>query len=47
MMVDEMLYDTTWNGVVPINGLKFPDADFGAGYYNDHHFHYGWTRPLR
>jgi endo-1,3(4)-beta-glucanase len=35
-------YDTTWGGVVTANGLANPDADFGQGHYNDHHFHYGY-----
>eukprot|EP00667_Euglena_gracilis_P004714 EG_transcript_4740 len=39
---DALVYDETWFGTVPSNGLSSPDADFGAGYYNDHHFHYGY-----
>ena len=35
-------YDTTWGGVVSATGLANPSADFGQGYYNDHHFHYGY-----
>ncbi|HTN86238.1 MAG TPA: glycosyl hydrolase, partial [Sorangium sp.] len=37
-----LVYDTTWGGVVTTNGLADKDADFGQGYYNDHHFHYGY-----
>ncbi|KYF54174.1 hypothetical protein BE08_13360 [Sorangium cellulosum] len=36
------LYDTTWGGLVTTNGLEDKGADFGQGYYNDHHFHYGY-----
>jgi endo-1,3(4)-beta-glucanase len=39
---DKWQYDTTWGGVVPSSGVKDPGADFGAGYYNDHHFHHGY-----
>jgi endo-1,3(4)-beta-glucanase len=37
-----LVYDTTWGGVVTSNGLANPSVDFGQGYYNDHHFHYGY-----
>lgn len=30
-------YETTWNGVCSTKGLADPGADFGMGYYNDHH----------
>ncbi len=36
------LYDDTWGGVVTTNALANPGAEFGAGHYNDHHFHYGY-----
>ncbi|KDO28959.1 hypothetical protein SPRG_20067 [Saprolegnia parasitica CBS 223.65] len=35
-------YDTTYGGLVTKAGLADRDAEFGAGYYNDHHFHYGY-----
>jgi len=35
-------YDNTWGGVCTSEGLANRDADFGQGYYNDHHFHYGY-----
>ncbi len=38
----KLVYDTTWGGVVSRAGLLNPAADFGQGYYNDHHFHYGY-----
>lgn len=37
-----LLYDQTWGGVVSTAGINDPAADFGQGYYNDHHFHYGY-----
>jgi len=39
---DTLVYDSTYGGLVPKNGLADQAADFGAGYYNDHHFHYGY-----
>ena len=36
------LYDDTWGGTVSTNSLTGPGAEFGAGHYNDHHFHYGY-----
>ncbi|MEW6284295.1 MAG: glycosyl hydrolase, partial [Candidatus Eremiobacterota bacterium] len=39
---DPLRYDTTWGGLVALNGVNDVHADFGAGYYNDHHFHYGY-----
>ena len=40
--VDHLLYDVTYGGVVPKRGLLDPQADYGSGLYNDHHFHYGY-----
>ena len=37
-----LLYDKTWGGIVTTNGVADPLADYGNGYYNDHHFHYGY-----
>ena len=39
---DALLYDTTWGGIVSTNSLVDSGADFGNGYYQDHHFHYGY-----
>jgi endo-1,3(4)-beta-glucanase len=36
------VYDTTWGGLVTTDGLANPSLEFGAGHYNDHHFHYGY-----
>ncbi|CAG8453378.1 2881_t:CDS:2 [Cetraspora pellucida] len=39
----KLAYDTTWKGIVCINGfMKDADADFGNTWYNDHHYHYGY-----
>ncbi|KAJ7090384.1 glycoside hydrolase family 81 protein [Mycena belliarum] len=35
-------YETAWGGVVNGPGATDPNVDFGNGYYNDHHFHYGY-----
>jgi endo-1,3(4)-beta-glucanase len=39
-----LVYDSTWGGVVATKALLTPDPanDYGSGYYNDHHFHYGY-----
>ena len=39
---DPLIYDATYGGLVTEKGLYDHDADFGNGYYNDHHFHYGY-----
>jgi endo-1,3(4)-beta-glucanase len=40
--VDSFVYDTTWKGLVTVNGIKDKNADFGRGWYNDSHFHAGY-----
>ncbi len=37
-----LAYDRTWGGIVSKAGVADQNADFGQGYYNDHHFHYGY-----
>jgi endo-1,3(4)-beta-glucanase len=39
---DALLYDRTYGGIVTTQGFSDPNSDFGSGYYNDHHFHYGY-----
>ena len=39
---DLLVYESTWGGVVPSRGLQDRLADYGSGWYNDHHFHYGY-----
>ncbi|ETL95142.1 hypothetical protein F441_07307 [Phytophthora nicotianae CJ01A1] len=41
---DHFVYDRSWGGLCSLNGLKgvFWMTDFGNGWYNDHHFHYGY-----
>ncbi|KAF4343989.1 glycoside hydrolase family 81 [Fusarium beomiforme] len=35
-------YETAWGGVISKEGATDVWVDFGNGYYNDHHFHYGY-----
>lgn len=35
-------YETAWGGVIDKAGATDANIDFGNGYYNDHHFHYGY-----
>lgn len=35
-------YETAWGGVINKAGANNVYVDFGNGYYNDHHFHYGY-----
>ena len=47
-----LVYDAKTGGIVTRAGFADPNADFGNGKYNDHHFHYGygrcaWLIPLR
>lgn len=37
-----LTYDTTWGGLVTTAGIEDANADSGNGYYNDHHFQYGY-----
>jgi endo-1,3(4)-beta-glucanase len=39
---DALKYDRTWGGICSTDGLADAQKDFGQGYYNDHHFHYGY-----
>jgi endo-1,3(4)-beta-glucanase len=39
---DNLVYETSWGGLVTVNGLANTGADFGQGIYNDHHYHYGY-----
>ncbi|OAA76585.1 Glycoside hydrolase, family 81 [Akanthomyces lecanii RCEF 1005] len=35
-------YETGWGGIINKAGHNNAYVDFGNGYYNDHHFHYGY-----
>jgi len=35
-------YETAWGGLCSSLGLTDMNADYGQGWYNDHHFHYGY-----
>lgn len=37
-----LAYDRTWGGVLVADAVQDPGSAFGQGYYNDHHFHYGY-----
>lgn len=39
---DALRYDETYGGVVTSKGAGNPANDYGNGWYNDHHFHYGY-----
>jgi endo-1,3(4)-beta-glucanase len=36
------VYDSTYGGLLNTNSLTDKFSDFGAGWYSDHHFHYGY-----
>ncbi|KAL4094990.1 hypothetical protein PRIC1_010640 [Phytophthora ramorum] len=40
--VDHFVYDQTFGGLITNDGWHDEGADYGNGYYNDHHFHYGY-----
>lgn len=35
-------YETAWGGIINNAGYNNVNVDYGNGYYNDHHFHYGY-----
>ena len=37
-----LVYDRSWGGLVSVDGISNAGAAYGQGYYNDHHFHYGY-----
>lgn len=37
-----LAYDEVWGGLVTQRGMADSGQDFGMGYYNDHHFHFGY-----
>ena len=39
---DALRYDETYGGVVTSKGAGGSGNDYGNGWYNDHHFHYGY-----
>jgi endo-1,3(4)-beta-glucanase len=39
---NDLVYDTSWGGIVVQGGLQTADYYYYNGYYNDHHFHYGY-----
>lgn len=39
---DKLVYDKSYGGMVTTNGISDKMADYGMGWYNDHHFHFGY-----
>jgi endo-1,3(4)-beta-glucanase len=39
---DALRYESIWGGICTTQGLASATADLGQGYYNDHHFQYGY-----
>lgn len=39
---NSLRYENTWKGICSKDGLANSGADYGNGWYNDHHFHYGY-----
>ena len=39
---DKIVFDKTYGGLVTSEGLEDKNADFGNGWYNDHHYYYGY-----
>jgi len=42
MNQDVLLYDRTYGGLVSSYSVQDANSNFGAGWYSDHHFHYGY-----
>lgn len=42
MNSEPLVYDKVYGGLVSAQGLTDMVADFGAGWYNDHHFQFGY-----
>jgi endo-1,3(4)-beta-glucanase len=40
--LNSLYHDTTWGGTVSALGIRDKGAEYGQGYYNDHHFHWGY-----
>ena len=38
----KLVRDRSWGGIVDSLGINDPGANFGMGFYNDHHFHFGY-----
>lgn len=36
------IYESKWGGICTPSSITDSNADFGHGYYNDHHFHWGY-----
>jgi len=39
---NNLKYDSTWGGIISTIGRNDAGAEYGQGWYNDHHFHWGY-----
>ena len=39
---NRLFYDPQWGGICTENGMLDHTLDYGMGWYNDHHFHFGY-----
>ncbi|XP_049850815.1 uncharacterized protein LOC126323934 [Schistocerca gregaria] len=39
---NKLLYDTSWGGIISTFGRDDSGAEYGQGWYNDQHFHWGY-----
>jgi len=39
---DALKYEPAWGGIITLSGANCSGCDFGNGWFNDHHFHYGY-----
>ncbi len=37
-----LIYETSYGGLCTQDGINNPSSNFGEGWYNDHHFHWGY-----
>uniref|UniRef100_A0A8H7N5D7 glucan endo-1,3-beta-D-glucosidase n=1 Tax=Bionectria ochroleuca TaxID=29856 RepID=A0A8H7N5D7_BIOOC len=42
----DLVAPTAWGGIINKAGATNEFVDFGNGYYNDHHFHYGYVLAI-
>lgn len=39
---NSFLYNDRWGAIISLSGASDPNADYGLGMMNDHHYHYGY-----
>jgi endo-1,3(4)-beta-glucanase len=42
LLTQNFVYDSTWRGILCTNDMLSVDNNYGCGWYNDHHFQYGY-----